>query len=155
MEKKLPIYLTQFWHKVFKILTVLTIAGSAFPQKLLAQTDTPNIFGTIAPPAGVDIYQDKVGSGEIGIILFLSNIIRLITVAAGIWTMFNIISAGWIYLTAAGDASATEKVSAKITNSIIGLGIVALAYTIAGAVGYFIFGDASYILNPQLFTILD
>lgn len=119
-------------------------------QHLILQ-GSRDFFGKIEPPIGVRLYQDKMtGRGEIGIILFLSNVVRLITIVAGIWVMFNIISAGWLYITSSGDTSATEKVSAKITNSIIGLVIVALAYTIAGLAGYLIFGDASFILNPEL-----
>ena len=109
-----------------------------------------SIFGTIQPPAGVREIQEEVGAGNIGIILFASNLVRLVTVAAGIWVMFNFISAGWIYITSGGDASAHEKVSEKITQSLIGLAIVALAYTIAGLIGLLIFGDASFILRPTL-----
>lgn len=137
----------------YTILCVLSIAIVLFlfPSKAFCQD-----FGTIEPPAGVAEYQSQVdaSSGEIGLILFLSNVIRLVTVVAGIWTMFNFIFAGWIYLTSAGDSSAGEKVSQKMTNSMIGLAIVALAYTLAGLAGYLIFGDASYILNPELTTVL-
>jgi hypothetical protein len=69
--------------------------------------------------------------------------------------MFNIILAGWIYLTSSGDASAHEKVSSKLINSVIGLALVAFAYTIAAAIGFIIFGDAGYIINPDITTIND
>lgn len=109
-----------------------------------------SIFGTIQPPAGVREIQEQVGPDNIGIIFFASNLVRLATVVAGIWVMFNFISAGWIYITSGGDASAHEKVSEKITQSLIGLAIVALAYTIAGLIGLLIFGDAGFILRPTL-----
>jgi len=118
---------------------------------------TPGIFGKIVPPAGVAEYQEKVeaDSGSIGLILFISNLIKLITVVAGVWTMFNFISAGWIYLNAVGDASANEKAGQLMTNSVIGLVIIAASYTLAGIVGYLIFDDAGFILNPDLTTISD
>jgi|GEM_PF-1582468 hypothetical protein len=155
MKKKSSNSLNSCWHKTLTFFTIFVTISLAMPQTLLADDETTSIFGEIAPPPGVNKYQaevEKVG-GQVGIILFLSNIIRLITVAAGIWVMFNLISAGWLYINSSGDSGATEKVSAKITNSIIGLAVVALSYTLAGVVGYLIFGDAGFILNPALFTI--
>ena len=122
------------------------------PSAVFAAEDE-NIFGTIQAPPGVDKWQEEVGEGNIGIFLFISQIIKLVTIAAGIWTMFNFILAGWIYLTAGGDSSASEKVSTKMTNSVIGLVIVALSYSIAALLGLLIFGDADFFLNPTLQTI--
>lgn len=157
MKKTTSKFINLSWQKFLIILTAMISTLLKNPQKLFAVTGTPDIFGTIAPPPGVDVYQSKIeaAGGQIGIVLFLSNAIRLITVAAGIWVMFNIISAGWTYINSAGDSGATEKVASKITNSVIGLAVVALAYTIAGAIGYFLFGDAGFILNPELFSIID
>lgn len=119
------------------------------PGQIWAQ-GTDEVFGTIEAPQGVEKYNQQA---DIGIILFLSKIIRLATIVAGIWTLFNFILAGWIYLTKAGDSSAGQEVSQKILNSVIGLVIVAMAYSIAGLIGLLIFGDASYILQPTLTPI--
>ncbi len=109
-------------------------------------------FGTINPPPGVDKYNQEA---EIGIIIFISNMIRLATIVAGIWTLINFVLAGWIYLTNSDDADAGSKVSQKMINTVIGLVIVVLAYSIAGLVGLLVFGDASFILNPELTTADD
>ena len=135
----------------FNTLIMFLFLTGISPNKIQAADD--NIFGTIEPPPGVDKYQARVGADNIGLVLFLSNMIRLITVAAGIWVLFNFISAGWMYILSPGDASTAEKVSQKITSSVIGLVVVALSYSIAGLIGYLVFGDAGYILNPSLFTI--
>jgi len=124
------------------------------PMGVSAQTTSP-LFGTIEPPVGVDKYQSQVDSGEIGIILFVSNVIRLITIVAGIWTMLNFVLAGWIYITSSGDSDAGSKVSTKMINSVMGFVIVALSYTIAAIIGLLVFGDASYIINPQLTSVLN
>lgn len=126
-----------------------TGANRLIGSTVFAQTPT-SIFGKIEPPPGVNKYQNPADSSEIGLILFLSNLVRLITIVAGIWTMFNFVLAGIAYISASGDAGKTEKAAKNITNSIIGLAIIAFSYTIAGLAGYLIFGDASYILNPQL-----
>lgn len=125
----------------------LSFAFLGFPSLVSAQAD---IFGKISAPAGVDKYNAKAGVGGIGLILFVSNLIRLTTVVAGIWVFINFIMAGWIYITSSGDASAHAKVSSKMTMSIMGLMIIVGAYTIAALLGLIIFGDASYILNPKL-----
>ncbi len=111
-------------------------------------------FGTIKAPQGVDKYNQAAGGGNaIGIFIFISNMIKLATVAGGIWVLINFITAGWIYISSEGDASAGEKVGNKMTYSTIGLVIIALAYSIAGLLGLIIFGDASFILNPKIETI--
>lgn len=143
--------MTKFKKSFHKCLTFLLIF-LGFPSGVFAE-EGENIFGTIEAPPGVDKWQEEVGEGNIGIFLFVSQIIKLITIAAGIWTMFNFILAGWIYITSSGDSSAGEKVSTKMTNSVIGLVIVALSYSIAALLGLIIFGDADFFLNPTLQTI--
>jgi hypothetical protein len=117
---------------------------------LLAEVDPNDIIGNVVPPAGVAVYNDKVGENGIGLLLFISNLIKLGTIVAGIWVMFNFISAGYIYITSAGDSSAHKKVSDQLTMSVIGLVIIVASYTIAGLLGLIIFGDPGYILNPQI-----
>ncbi len=132
-------------------LLVKTLA-LAFPS--LTQAAVP-FSGEISPPPGVAKYQnDLANPDQSGLINFLSNLIQIATIVAGIWTMINFILAGWIYITSGGDSSAHEKVSSKMINSVMGLVIIALAYTIAGILGYLIFGNAGYILNPQVESIL-
>ncbi len=131
--------------KLFNYLLLLASFLPIFlPKPISAQ------FGKIDPPVGVSSYQAKVGADEIGIIAFASNLVRLITIVAGIWMMINFITAGWIYLTGEGDSSAGEKVSKKILNSVMGMAIIAFSYTIAAIIGLLIFGDASYIIQPTL-----
>ncbi|MBD3250613.1 MAG: hypothetical protein GF381_03535 [Candidatus Pacebacteria bacterium] len=131
------------------------VGASLVGEAIAAQDpgDSPDsVIGRIKPPPGVENYNE---GNTIGIFIFMSQMIKLVTIVAGIWTMFNFIMAGWTYLTAGGDSSAGEKVSKQMTNSVVGLVIVALAYSIAALVGLIIFGDASYILNPQIQTIGD
>jgi hypothetical protein len=107
------------------------------------------IFGTIEAPQGVSQYN-LAADGGIGLIFFASNIIRVATVVAGVWVMINFILAGWKYITAAGDSKAPAEASQMMTNSLIGLAIIVGAYTLAAVIGLVFFGDAGYIINPQL-----
>ena len=119
------------------------------------------IVGEVQPPGGIRTLNaagnpsDPSGYNSIGLIFFLSQLLRLATIVAGIWVMFNFIFAGLIYVSSNGDAAAHGKVSEKITYSVIGILIIVVAYTLAAIVSLLFFGDASYILSPTLVTIQD
>lgn len=104
-------------------------------------------FGTIDKPPGVDRFG---AGGENGILIFISNLLQLATVIAGLWVLLNFILAGFEYISSQGDSGAHAKVREKITNSIIGLVIITISYTLVAVVGLILFGDAAYFLNPTL-----
>lgn len=108
-----------------------------------------DIFGTIEAPVGVDKLNAQSESG-IGLILFISNLIKLISIIAGVWTMFNFIFAGFAYVTDNGKSGSMEKIGEKLTMSVVGLAIIVASYTIAAVIGLIIFGDATFIINPQI-----
>ncbi len=110
-------------------------------MKLLAQ----NFFGTINQPAALQPY----GAGG-GLIVFMSNVIRLIVVIGGLVALFNIISAGFQYITSQGDPKATEKTMSTLTSSLLGLVLMIAAPAIAAIVGYVLFGNPAFILKPTL-----
>lgn len=105
-----------------------------------------NVFGTINAPAGVQRYN--TAAGGIGIVTFLSTLLRVSTVIAGIWVMINFIMAGWLYITSAGDTKAHTDASGKMTYSAIGLAIIIGSYTIAALIGLIFFGNPEFIINP-------
>ena len=105
------------------------------------------IFGTISPPPGAD----KYGSVFFGLVPFLNNILRLIFVVAGLYGLFNLIIAGFGFMTAGGDAKMIEKSWNRIWQSLVGLIIVVCSFVLAAIFGYILFGDASSILNPKIY----
>ncbi len=114
--------------------------------------DIDQTFGTIDAPPGVAEFNQQAGG--IGIILFFSNLIRLITVVAGLWTMINFIIAGFTYVTSADNPSAIEKIGPKLSSSVIGLAIIVASYTLAAVLGLILFGDASFIISPEIPSII-
>lgn len=104
-------------------------------------------WGTINPPPGVGVYGD-LQSG--GLVTFISNIIRILTIVAGVWSLFNLIMAGFRYITAANDAKGIEQAWQSIYMSLIGLIIIVGAFTITAIVSYLLFGDPTFILNPTI-----
>lgn len=135
--------------KYFKQLLTVFLLFFTLATNVLASNIPNNGIGQIETPPGVDKYQAASGA-DIGIIFFISNLIKVFAVVMGIWVVFNVILAGYIYLTSSGDASAHDKVRTQITNSVIGLILIVMSYTIGGLIGLLFFGDATFILNPKL-----
>lgn len=128
-------------------------------QSILKKSDKPNCnssdIGGVDLPEGIKQFNDSSGGDDlggesIGIIVFISNLLKVFAIICGIWAMFNFVVGGYTFITSMSDAGAYEKVRNSITMTIIGLAIIAAAYTIAGLIGLLMFGNAGFILNPQL-----
>ncbi len=113
-------------------------------------------IGKIDTPPGVAEQIAKAGYGpnEIAIFFFLSSLITIANVIAGIWVAFNIVFAGFIYLSSQGSADAHKKVRDKITMSVVGLFLLAAAYVAVAVISLLLFGDAGYVLNPDIISPL-
>lgn len=107
-----------------------------------------DIIGTVKNPLPT-AYQG-VASG--GLILFFTNILRLVFVAAGILAFFNLIIAGFQYMQAGGDAKALQAAWDRIWQSLLGLILIVGSFALAALFGYIIFGDATFILNPKIYA---
>ena len=115
----------------------------------IAQTP---VFGRVNPPAPfIDLgNQSFRGSlGDIGVLLNIA--LRTLIVIAGIITVFNIVLAGYGFLTADGDPKKISDAGAKIWQSIIGLVVAAGSLVIGAIIGLILFGDANAILRVQFF----
>lgn len=105
------------------------------------------VFGTIRQPAGTERFG---GAGQIGILAFVSLLIRIFTIIAGLIVLFNFIISGYTYLTSEGNPKAHETVKNRITYSVIGIVIIVSAYTITALLSLIFFGSATFILNPTI-----
>jgi hypothetical protein len=123
-------------------------------SKAFAQTPkTPEeIVGSIKVPIGVDLINTQAG-GNIGILLFISNIITFMTIIGGIWIIFNIAYAAFTYITGGGKADSHQKARDSFSMSVIGLLLIIFSYSIAALVGLIFYGDATFILTPTIETI--
>ena len=138
--------------RVFSIVLILSLFFVGI-SPIRAEGDS--VFGTIEAPDGVSKFNIEAGeeANNIGLLLFVSNVIKLISIIGGIYVLFNFIFAGFTYITANGDSSAYSKIGEKLSLSVTGLILIVASYTIAGIIGLIIFGDATYIINPQIPTI--
>ena len=109
-----------------------------------------NNFGTINNPLNTlnpnNTYQDVTY-----LPVFISNLLKLITIGAGLFAMVNFILAGFAYMTSAGDQKKLADALAKINFSIIGLAIIAVSYVLTGVISYIIFGSPTTILKPVIY----
>lgn len=120
-------------------------------KHLIAQagTSASNAFGKIEPPDVIAQSYGTLGSGA-GLTGFVSRIIVLITIVAGLWALFNILFAGFSVITSSDDSKKISEMSSRITNTFIGLLVMVAAPLIAALIGLFFFGDASFLLNPEI-----
>lgn len=108
-----------------------------------------DIIGSIQPPQGVASYDANSG-GEIGLFLFLSTLIKISTIVAGLWVLFNFILAGFTYISAQGNTKANEEVKNKLTYSVVGLVVIVVSYIAIGLLGLLLFGRANFFLQPEI-----
>ncbi len=111
-----------------------------------------DIVGTVDNPLP-DRYKNLVSSGSQpgGLILFLTNILRLVFVAAGIYAFINFIIAGFQYMQAGGDSKQLQQAWDRIWQSLLGLVIIVGSFALAALLGQLLFGNAGFILNPQIY----
>lgn len=108
-----------------------------------------DIVGSVTSPLP-SAYKSLTGSNG-GLILFFSNILRLVFVVAGIWAFLNFIIAGFQYMNAGGDAKAVSAAWDRIWQSLVGLVIIVGSFAAAALMGQLLFGDPTFILNPKIY----
>lgn len=112
------------------------------------------VIGGIRPPNGVSDYNLIAmlgGSGDnIGIFAFISVGLRLFTILCGLFMFFNFLWAGYSLITRAGDNKAYTDVRERLSFAMIGLVVVVAAYMLAAMIGLIFFGDATFILQPDI-----
>lgn len=114
---------------------------------LLAQggDEASTFFGTIVQPDALKPYGENGG-----LVVFLSNMLTVALVGGGLFALFNIVQAGFIYLSSAGDAKAHEKVLAKLNTSLWGLVLMVMAPALMAVVGWVLFKSPTFFLAPML-----
>lgn len=115
-----------------------------------------DLIGPINPPPGVNQYRSLIPNpndvAAAGLIPFLNNLVKLITVIAGLYAFLNIILAGYGFMSAGDDPKKMASAWAKIWQSLIGLLIIASSFVLAIIFGWLLFRDPTIILKPAIFT---
>ncbi len=124
--------------------------------KILAQintqpTNVKELFGQITPPPGT---PQEIVKGPTAALVKIMNVgLTAIMIVAALYTLLNLVLAGYMYVISAGDAKKVAEANQRITYTIIGLIIIALAPLVAAVIGIIVFGRWDAILNPEFQAI--
>lgn len=111
-----------------------------------------SLFGTINNPlTEINDKSPYVGLKDGGMLLFISNVVKTITIGAGLFAFINLIMAGFAYIGAGSDSKKTAEAWAKIYMSLIGLVVIVSSYVIAALAGQLLYGDPNAILSPKIY----
>ena len=105
-------------------------------------------FGSISNP--LSSFSNSCGDVQTttGLTMFISNLIKTITIVAGLAAFLMLIISGVEYITAEGNPEKTAKAWKRIYLSLVGLLIILAATAVAAIVGRLFFGDWGAILSP-------
>ncbi len=118
-------------------------------EKVFAQTSAiGNIVGKVENPLKDTGYASLTGGG---LTLLFTNIIRLVFVGASLFSLLNLVLAGFQYMSAGGDSKAISAAWDRIWQTLLGLILLIGSFALAALFGYVVFGDATYILNPKVY----
>lgn len=92
----------------------------------------------------------KYGAVDVGLPAFITNVVTVIFVGAGLFAFFNLMIAGFSYISAAGDSKKIEAATQSINMSLMGLVVMVGAAAITGIVSFVLFGSATAILQPSI-----
>lgn len=105
------------------------------------------LFGTIPQPSALSKFGTVEGGG-VGI--FLNRILVVLVILAGVYSVFNLVLAGYAFLSAGDDPKKVAGAWQKIWQTLLGLAFAAGAFVLAGIFGQLIFGDPKAILSPSI-----
>ena len=116
-----------------------------------AQSAGGQSLGTIGGPTGLGPFGNigtstDTAAGATGITNIISSVLGFMTVTAAVWFLFQILFAGYAWMSAGGEAKKLQEARDRIVHSFMGLVIVVGAWSLLAVVGQF-FGFNS-LINP-------
>jgi len=106
-----------------------------------------NPFGTVALPVGLAKFTTDPGVAFGKLIQFG---LRALIVGAGIYALFNLVFAGYSFMSAGDDAKKVSGAWAKIYQTFIGLAFTAGSFVLAAILGKLLFNNAWFLLQPSI-----
>lgn len=115
-------------------------------KNILTQNTDSNPFGTITPAQSA--FSSSTPEAAIANIIQL--VIWILIIGAGIYALFNLILAGYSFMSAGDDSKKVAGAWAMISQTMLGLALSAGAFVLAAIFGQLIFGQWDFILNPVI-----
>jgi hypothetical protein len=105
------------------------------------------LFSSITPPypSTFQVPPDPTDA----VVSLLNFILKIVFFAAGLYALWNVISAGYTMIGSGGDEKALESAKGKFIWTFIGLLVMIGAVVIAGIIGMIVYGDPTAIINPK------
>lgn len=107
-------------------------------------------FGEIKVPETITSRYGTLEGGALG--KFLNISLRTLIVVAGVYAVFNLVTAGYAFMAAGDDPKKVAGAWQKIWQTLMGLAFAAGAFVLAGIFGQLIFGDPTFLLKPSIPT---
>lgn len=114
-------------------LIIATIYSFFIPTVTVFADQVEDVFGKVVPPAQVRPLTDLGGAG--GLSFFLSRIIELIYVVAGLLFVFMLVFSALQWITSGGEKEAVGKARSRLTYAIIGIVLLSLTFVILRVIG--------------------
>ena len=105
-------------------------------------------FGSVNLPP--EIASKYGGSAAQNIGRLLNTFLQVLIVGAGVYALINLVSAGYMFMSAGDDPKKVAGAWARIWQTLLGLAFSAGAFVLAAIFGELIFGDPTFILNPRI-----
>jgi len=120
---------------------------------LLADTSSLGTIGGngegLGPFGNILSKGDPALAGVTGVVDTVSSIIGVMTTAAAIWFLLNVLFGGYEWMSAGGDTKKIETARSRITNAFIGIVIVVGSWSLLAVTGQFLGFDT--LVNPATF----
>lgn len=113
-------------------------------MNLLAE-DNP--FGTVTLPTGLDKFGSNPATAFGKLIQFG---LRALVIGAGIYALFNLVLAGYSFMSAGDDSKKVAGAWGQISQTLMGLAFSAGAFVLAAIFGQLIFNDPLFLLKPSI-----
>lgn len=114
-------------------------------NNLIAQ----NPFGEVGMPAGLSKFGTDPGPAFGKLIQFG---LRALIVGAGIYALFNLVLAGYSFMSAGDDSKKVSGAWGQIYQTLMGLAFAAGAFVLAALFGKLLFGNSMFLLIPTIPT---
>lgn len=108
-------------------------------------------IGRIGEGEGLGVLNNlsSASEGLKAISRIVSSIVGIMTIAGGIWFLFQFVIGGFNWITSGGDKAKLQSARDRITNAFIGLVVVAAGAAILALAGTF-FGFDFTLSNPDI-----
>ena len=119
------------------------------PIALKDFSELPHLLGKVYQEGIIKKYGDVQG-GAIG--TFINVLLNALVVIAGVYAVFNLVMAGYGFMSAGDDPKKVQAAWSKIWQTLMGLAVAAGAFVLAAIFGRLLFGDYSALLEPIIPT---